>query len=66
MVSEEGVGNRFKLVKEPVVEDYSLQCDNPVTAMTLDKDYILVGLNNAKVNCGISKEPVSLCVLHYN
>ena len=64
MVSEEGVGKRFKLVKEPVVEDYSLQCDNPVTAMTLDKDYILVGLNNAKVNRMLKGETVSLCVLH--
>ena len=47
--SEDGDGRKFSLVKEPLVEDYSLQCDSPVTAMTLGKDHILTGLNNAKV-----------------
>ena len=37
------------LVKEPLVENFCLQCDNPVTAMTLDHHRILAGLNNAKV-----------------
>ena len=31
------------------MEDFCLQCDSPVTAMTLDKDKILCGLINAKV-----------------
>eukprot|EP00090_Calanus_glacialis_P004077 TRINITY_DN13023_c0_g1_i1.p1 TRINITY_DN13023_c0_g1~~TRINITY_DN13023_c0_g1_i1.p1 ORF type:complete len:713 (+),score=103.45 TRINITY_DN13023_c0_g1_i1:114-2252(+) len=47
--SEDGDGRKFSLVKEPLVEDYSLQCDSPVTAMTLGKNHILTGLNNAKV-----------------
>ena len=42
-------GNKLSLVKDPLVEDYSLQCESPVTAMTCSKDHILTGLNNAKV-----------------
>ena len=41
--------NKLSLVKDPLVEDYSLQCESPVTAMTCSKDHILTGLNNAKV-----------------
>ena len=36
-------------MKEPVVEDFSLLCDSPVTCMTIDKSRILVGLLNAKL-----------------
>jgi len=49
VASQDGQGQNVRLIKEPLVEDYSLSCDNPITAMTLDKDYILTGLNNAKV-----------------
>ena len=37
--------------QDPLVENFCLQCDSPVTAMTLDKDKILCGLINAKVKC---------------
>ena len=50
VASQDGQGQNVRLIKEPLVEDYSLSCDNPITAMTLDKDYILTGLNNAKVH----------------
>ena len=41
--------DKMRLVREPLVEDFCLQCENPVTAMTLDHHRILAGLNNAKV-----------------
>ena len=42
-------GDQVRLVKEPLVEDFCLHCENSVTAMTLDQHRILAGLNNAKV-----------------
>ena len=42
-------GSQYKLVKEPMVEIFSLQCESPVTAMALGQDHVLTGLNNAQV-----------------
>ena len=52
--SEDGDGQKYKLVKDPLVEAYALQCDSPVTAMALGTDHILAGCNNAKVSSPLS------------
>ena len=43
--------HNFKVLfcRDPVVESYSLSCDSPVLAMTLDNERILCGLLNAQV-----------------
>ena len=49
VASKEAGEERIRLVKEPVVETFCLECGNPVTAITLDHNRIMAGLNNAKV-----------------
>ena len=49
LVASQEDGDRMRLVKEPVVETFCLECDSPVTALALDHHRILAGTNNAKL-----------------